>query len=146
MTFEVENKFSVTDAASLRARFAAADATWSAADLLVDRYFAHPCKDFRATDEALRIRAVNEQVFVTYKGPKLDLATKTRRELELPLGHGAEAIRQFSDLFASLGFRPVAEICKRREHAHLPWQGRTIVACWDEVAELGTLVRAIAIV
>ena len=44
-----------------------------------------PCRDFAQTDEALRIRTVGDTSFVTYKGPKLDATTKTRRELELPL-------------------------------------------------------------
>ena len=37
------------------------------------------------TDEALRIRQVDGRPLITYKGPKIDRQTKTRREIELPL-------------------------------------------------------------
>ena len=48
----------------------------------VDTYFSHPARDFAATDEALRIRSIDQENFVTYKGPKLDATTKTRREID----------------------------------------------------------------
>ncbi|MGE0608604.1 MAG: class IV adenylate cyclase [Pirellulales bacterium] len=141
MIYEVENKFAIADPHAQRARFAVVGAKWSAAEVLVDRYFAHPCRDFRQTDEALRIRAVGEEIFVTYKGPKLDKSTKTRRELELPVGHGQPGIDAFHELLESLGFQPVVEVRKHREHAQLAWEGQTVTACWDEVDELGTYVE-----
>ncbi len=141
MIYEVENKFAIADVAAQRARFVAAGAQWSPAEVLIDRYFAHPCRNFRQTDEALRIRAAGEQVFVTYKGPKLDTATKTRRELELPIGRGESNIQQFSELFQSLGFERVVEVRKHREHAQLAWQDLSVTVCWDEVDELGTFVE-----
>ena len=59
----------------------------------VDQYFAHPARDFAQTDEALRLRRVGKQNFITYKGSKIDATTKTRREIELPLAPGEEARR-----------------------------------------------------
>jgi adenylate cyclase class 2 len=106
-----------------------------------DTYFAHPARDFAATDEALRLRRVGERNYITYKGPKLDAATKTRRELELPLAGGAEAFEQFSELLAALGFRPVATVRKRREVLSLDWQGLHIEAALDCVAEVGEFVE-----
>ena len=36
-----------------------------------DRYFNHPVRDFAVTDEALRIRSVGDQNWLTWKGPKV---------------------------------------------------------------------------
>ena len=61
----------------------------------VDRYFAHPCRDFARTDEALRLRRDGDDVAITWKGPRIDAATKTRRESE-----GARLAREAHDLLA----------------------------------------------
>ncbi|MHA1252783.1 MAG: class IV adenylate cyclase [Candidatus Helarchaeota archaeon] len=43
-----------------------------------DIYFQHPSRNFVKTDEALRIRETPEEVFLNYKGPKIDTTTKTQ--------------------------------------------------------------------
>mgnify|MGYP002514136781 CR=1 FL=1 len=51
-----------------------------------DIYFNSPVVDFAQTDEALRIRTTKENdntnIFITYKGPKIDSKSKTRKEIE----------------------------------------------------------------
>ena len=84
-----------------------------------DQYFAHPARDFAQTDEALRIRTVGDTSFVTYKGPKLDATSKTRRELELPLAASDPDGSQFAELLAALGFTPVAIVRKQRRKFHI---------------------------
>ena len=42
--------------------------------------------------------------FVTFKGPKLDTTTKTRREIELPLDSNDADGLKFAELLQSLGF------------------------------------------
>jgi adenylate cyclase class 2 len=106
-----------------------------------DTYFAHPSRDFAATDEALRLRRVGERNCITYKGPKLDAATKTRRELELQLAEGAKAFDQFSELLAALGFRPVATVRKQREVLALDWESSPIEAALDSVAQIGEFIE-----
>ncbi len=85
----------------------------------IDRYFNHPARDFGVTDEALRLRSVNGQNWITYKGPKLDQTTKTRRELELPLADGEEWPHEYGELLAALGFRAVREVHKTRRPGQL---------------------------
>ncbi len=85
MPYEVEMKFPAADLAELESRLAGLGATIAAPQSEVDVYFAHPARDFAKTDEALRIRRKGSLNFITYKGPKIDAATKTRREIELPL-------------------------------------------------------------
>jgi len=80
-----------------------------------DRYFCHPSRDFSETDEALRIRRVGRAFSLTYKGPKIDPVTKTREEIETPVGDGAEAGR----ILERLGFQERATVLKERERYRL---------------------------
>jgi adenylate cyclase class 2 len=144
MHLEVELKFRAggeRDLAAIRDRLVALSATSAGTLDQADTYFAHPARDFAATDEALRLRRVGEQNRITYKGPKLDALTKTRRELELPLAPGGEAFEQFSDLLVALGFRAVATVRKRREVLNLSWQGSEIEAALDTVDKVGHFVE-----
>jgi adenylate cyclase, class 2 len=106
-----------------------------------DRYFAHPCRDFARTDEALRIRTVGASSFVTYKGPKINVTTKTRRELELPLDPGDADGSQFAKLLAALGFTPVATVHKERRPFHIDHAGRRVEGALDDVDGVGTFVE-----
>ena len=114
MSYEVEQKYPVADLEALVPRIDALGAEISEPRVEVDLYFAHPVRDFAATDEALRLRACAGEVRITYKGPKLDQATKTRREIELPLGSAATTLDEWRGLLEVLGFRPVAEVRKTR--------------------------------
>src|SRR6185295_3103461 len=121
MHWEVEQKFRLTDS-SLESQLIALGARFHAPLDQTDHYFRHPCRDFAQTDEALRLRQVGDENVITYKGPKIDLLTKTRRELELPLTTGQLTIDQFTELLAALGFTPVATEKKQRRIANLTWQ------------------------
>ena len=138
--YEVEQKFPVTDLEAIRTALEALGAEVSEPREERDLYFAHPARDFAATDEALRLRRKAGSSFITYKGPKIDAATKTRREIELPLG-GAGATAAWGDLLEALGFRPVAEVCKLRRKAFVAWEGRTIEVSLDAIDGLGTFVE-----
>jgi len=83
--YEVELKFPVADLPALERRLAELAGRFYAPVDQVDRYFNHPCRDFAQTDEALRLRHHGDGVAITWKGPRIDAATKTRREIELPL-------------------------------------------------------------
>jgi adenylate cyclase class 2 len=137
MLYEVENKFPVDDLESLAQRLTAYGAQFDEAIEQVDHYFAHPVRDFAQTDEALRIRRIGQCNLVTYKGPKIDRATKTRRELELPLATGSELTQQYVQLLQALGFRSVADVKKRRRCGRFTWQHWNVEATLDEVEGLG---------
>ena len=141
MHIEVEQKFRAAHGLSLMARLSQAGAVFGEPIVQVDQYFAHPARDFAQTDEALRIRRVSEKNFVTYKGPKLDATTKTRRELELPLADGAQAAESFAELLAVLGFSPVREVRKTRRVAKVPWRGGEVEVALDDVDRLGQFVE-----
>ena len=106
-----------------------------------DQYFAHPARDYAQTDEALRIRTVAGGSFVTYKGPKLDATTKTRRELELPLAETDADGSQFAELLAALGFTPVETVRKTRREFRITHDGREVHGALDSVDGVGTFVE-----
>jgi adenylate cyclase class 2 len=141
MQFEVEQKHRIGNVAQLVAKLAARGVTVGARVEQADQYFAHPCRDFAKTDEALRIRTVAGRSLVTYKGPKLDITTKTRRELELPLDPNDTDGSRFSELLVALGFTPVAIVRKKRRPFQLSQAGCVVEGALDEVDNLGTFVE-----
>jgi adenylate cyclase, class 2 len=141
MSIEVEQKFAVDDHREIQRRLEQLGASEVGIVEQVDRYFNHPARDFAQTDEALRLRRVGETNFITYKGPKLDAATKTRREIELPLGNGANTAAGFAEILAALGFRISGEVHKTRRILHVNWQRNTVEVALDNVANLGSFVE-----
>jgi adenylate cyclase class 2 len=138
---EVEQKFPVADLAEVETRLLALGASISVPRRESDLYFAHPCRDFAATDEALRLRCSDRGRWITYKGPKIDATTKTRREIDLALPAEADVQGDWVTLLETLGFRPIAEVVKRRRKAIVAWQGRQIEASLDEVDRVGTFIE-----
>src|SRR6476469_10752462 len=141
MLFEVEQKFRVTDSVAIARRLHELGAQEAGVLEQLDRYFNHPSRDFAQTDEALRLRQVGDSNFITYKGPKLDATTKTRRELELPLPSGSDALAHYAELLTALGFRPVAQVQKTRRQLHVAWQDRDIEIALDNVTGLGDFIE-----
>jgi adenylate cyclase class 2 len=141
MQLEVEQKHRVDDLAALVVQLKARGIELGPPLEQADQYFAHPSRDFATTDEALRIRTAGGKKFVTYKGPKLDSATKTRRELELPLGAADADGSRFAELLQALGFRPVATVRKRRRKFHIEHDGQTVEGALDDVDGVGTFAE-----
>lgn len=81
-----------------------------------DIYFNSPIVDFAKTDEALRIRTTKENdntnIFITYKGPKIDAKSKTRKEIEI----GIDDSQKCADIFEELGFEKVRTVRKNRQY------------------------------
>ena len=105
---EVEMKFPVDNFTGLENKLAAASARGTAPIQEADHYFNAPDRDFARTDEALRLRRIGEKNRVTYKGPRTDAQTKTRKEIEVPLGEGDASAEGFMQILVHLGYRPVA--------------------------------------
>jgi len=75
-----------------------------------DVYFNHPSRNFGETDEALRLRSVNEKCKITYKGPKLSKTTKARIEHETEAGD----FITMKNILLSLGFVESGVVEKER--------------------------------
>jgi adenylate cyclase, class 2 len=141
MPIEVEQKFRVADVSSLQRQLAALGFEERETVTQVDCYFGHPLRDFARTDEALRLRQEGDFNYITYKGPKLDATTKTRREIEIPLAPGPQTATEAANLLEALGFTRVAAVRKRRVHSTLRWQDREISVSLDTIVELGNFVE-----
>jgi|AMFO01.1.fsa_nt_gi adenylyl cyclase CyaB, putative len=128
--FEVELKIPLKRAlAATTAAKLARQAEACAAAEEVDVYLAHPSRNFKLTDEALRIRRSGQATTLTYKGPKLRGEAKVREEIEVEIGSDKQAMQ----LFERLGFKEVATVRKTRRRFLLA--GASV--CLDEVEGLG---------
>ncbi|WP_435066458.1 class IV adenylate cyclase [Haloplanus sp. C73] len=134
--YEVELKVRASHDA-VRDRLAALDAEAVETVVQVDTYYDAPHRDFAATDEALRIRREShegdETARVTYKGPLVEDASKTRREVETGVDDGD----RLDDIFEALGFSPAAVVEKERERYALGDYTVTL----DTIADLGEFVE-----
>lgn len=142
MSLEIELKYPLPDPSHVTETLGVA---WGDAYVETDRYLRHPAKDFSTTGEALRLRLSDDAVLVTYKGPRQAHAVKTRREIELPLGRGQADLERFAELFAALGFEPVAEVRKVRRQATVERDGRKLTLCLDRVDQIGDYLEIEAI-
>lgn len=96
-----------------------------------DTYYAHPCRDFASTDEALRVRDTKGTFTLTYKGPKLDSTTKTRLEKNIPV------TRDIYELIENLGFKKVFTVEKERHN----YEVDNIEISYDVVKDLGEYIE-----
>src|SRR6516164_4324740 len=110
---EVEMKFPVESFLSLEKKLGEWGATVSPVREEADHYFNAPDRDFAQTDEVFRLRRVGNANLITYKGPKRDLQTKSRTELEVSLEKGPEVAKGFIQLLNCLGYRFVGMVRKQ---------------------------------
>jgi len=140
--YEVELKVEA-DHARVRSALASADATPVDHVRQVDTYYDAPHREFAETDEALRLREettldddgqpLERTTKMTYKGPLVEQASKTREEFETAVGDGDAA----AGILDGLGFEPAATVSKERERFDL--DGYTVTL--DQVDEVGSFVE-----
>ena len=141
MHYEVEQKFRVSSHEPVVAALSARDVPIGEPIEQIDCYYRHPQRDFAQTDEAFRLRSIGQQNLMTYKGPKIDQETKTRREEEVRLADGAEARETCDAIIRHLGFQPVATVIKQRRIATTECRGLAAEIALDDVAEVGQFVE-----
>jgi adenylate cyclase class 2 len=133
MGLEIEVKAYAEDLVQVEQRLSEMGAVFVGTVSEDDLYVAHPCRDFRETDEALRVRVMDNRSFMTYKGRRIDDKSKTREEIEVALDDAENA----KLLLVKLGFTPVATVIKVRKLYRL---GECEI-CLDDVEGLGTFVE-----
>lgn len=142
--YEVEQKYHARKPEDLVVKLKLLGMTEAAVEQHRDIYFRHPARNFRQTDEALRIRVLGDGACVTYKGPRLAGAVKTRPEIELSI-RDSEVV-QWAEMYQHLGFRIAAEVKKVRR-IYQPQPGiqigdnGPIVVALDEVEQLGSFAE-----
>ncbi len=141
MPYEVEMKFPLPTGSDLTSILHELGAIASKPKGQRDRYFNHPTRDFVQTDEALRLRDEDGTVHLTYKGPKLDTTTKTREEIEIPLGLGEGDVVSLVRILQKLGFREVAVVSKRRQEFLASWEQVQTTLSIDDVDGVGRFIE-----
>jgi adenylate cyclase class 2 len=136
--YEVEVKVPA-DLDAVRERLQKLDATRVETVEQTDTYYDAPHRDFAASDEAFRVRREESrnredaESRITYKGPLVDDASKTREEHETAVGDGAVA----DAIVRSLGFDPAATVRKHRE----TWALDDYTVTLDAVDDVGEFVE-----
>lgn len=138
---EIEMKFPAPLLEDLKKNLQQSQATFRETILEADHYYNAPDRDFRRTDEALRLRRIGEKNFATYKGPKQGGPAKTRKEIEFALRDGSQSAQDFCRLMEHLGYRPVAVVRKQRSTYELERAGFHLEICLDEVDQVGRFVE-----
>lgn len=141
MHYEVEQKYRVSSHKPVVAALAVMDADIGESIEQIDCYYRHPVRDFAQTDEAFRLRSVGDRNYLTYKGPKLDQSTKTRREEEVRLADGHAARESCDAILRHLGFDPAATVHKHRVVATTKHHGHAVEIALDDVDHLGHFVE-----
>ena len=109
---EVEVKARIDGFEEIQEKLENIGAVKSKTEFQEDIYLASPIVDFAKTDEALRIRTTDNDTFITYKGPKLNKAAKTRKEVEMNI----ESAQKAKDIFKEIGFKKARTVRKRRQY------------------------------
>ncbi len=138
---EVEMKFRVADWSAIIAKLEATGAVPEPRREDTDHYFNAPDRDFAQTDEAVRLRRIGAENYLTYKGPKIDTVTKSRPEIELRLADGSQTAADAVRFLSSLAYRPVAVVSKFRQVYTFERDGFTLSACLDDVGAVGRYVE-----
>src|SRR4051812_26900438 len=138
---EVEVKYRLPNPSAIETRLRECGAVAVADHAEADHYLNAPDRDFARTDEALRLRRIGAQNFLTYKGPRKDATSKTRTEVEIPCPPGDAAADGFLRLFQQLGYRPTAVVRKRRRIFEFVYDSFTMHACLDDVEQVGTFIE-----
>lgn len=109
---EVEVKAKINSFKEMENRLEELGAVKAKTEFQEDIYFASPIVDFAKTDEALRIRTTNSDIFITYKGPKFNKKAKTRKEVEMSV----ESAEKAKDILTEIGFEEVRTVRKSRRY------------------------------
>jgi adenylate cyclase class 2 len=135
LVLEVEVKLPCADLDAVRRRLGELGAEPLGVQEQEDTFFAHPQRDFAATDEALRLRRVGARLELTYKGPKQPGPAKARSEYTIAPESDPTA------MLTSLGFR-VAHTLRKRRDAH---RLGSVEVALDTVQGVGTYVEVEAL-
>ncbi len=141
--WEVEQKFVVEDLAVLRLKLNDTGFEYVGSETNSDTYLRHPSRDFRATDEALRLRSLENSSCITYKGKRVPGVVKSRPEIELSFDHADR--ESWLEMFQQLGFTPLPTVEKQRQF-YRPRQNSKhgtskILVALDEVQLLGSFAE-----
>ncbi|MFX1588621.1 MAG: class IV adenylate cyclase [Promethearchaeota archaeon] len=133
---EVEIKVGISNPAEIKNMLEKNNAFYKSSLYHQDTYFNMPkgLRDFKETDEALRVRKSLEFnkkdeketkkiiCSITYKGKKIDSITKTRKEIEVNL----DDFEKIIEILKVLGFQEFLTIKKERELYEVEYKSKKL--------------------
>lgn len=131
---EIEIKFPLRDA-KIEDKIKKLGAQLFESERQDDTYFLAPDRDFSKTDEALRLRLASGKkgASITYKGPKIDPQSKTRKEIKVNVDDASSA----KEILLLLGYREAKKVVKDRKKYR---KGGFIISV-DKVHGLGNFIE-----
>ena len=143
---EIEIKVKIKDLELMKRMFEENGGVYKLSLIHEDSYFNMPqgLRDFKETDEALRVRKSIEfniknknfkqktNYYLAYKGKKIDKLTKTRKEIEIKVEKGDE----LKELLKTLDFLEIFTVKKERELYEFEHKNRHIEALIDYIPVL----------
>jgi len=96
-----------------------------------DVYYNSPIRNFKETDEALRVRYSGNKTILTYKGPKIDKVSKSREEFE------AFIFGEIEQILQKLGYIKFANVRKKRKL----YSYKDFIISIDDVEDLGEYIE-----
>jgi adenylate cyclase class 2 len=138
---EVEVRYRTTDRPGVIARLVSWGAALAQDRTDIDLYFNPPDRNLKNTDESFRLRRIGETNCFTYKGPKRDAETKTREEIEIPLGDGTQTAADAERMLIAMGYEPVVTVRKNRQVYRFNRGSFQMEACFDDVELVGEFVE-----
>jgi adenylate cyclase class 2 len=132
--FEVEVKARIDDVAVFERALLECGAEFLRVEEHVDVYYNNVgLRDFRVSDEALRLRRRDGGVLLTYKGRRVEGLSKSRCEIEC----GVSSFECMDAILRVLGFLPAGRVVKKRRVYSLG----DFTVCLDDVVGLGCFVE-----
>ncbi len=136
---EVEIKLSITDSNEIEENLRALGFEKSKLLKEKDIYFDNRERQITNTDGALRVRSCENELtheknsYLTYKGPKLDSISMTRKELEVEIS----SPENVKEILEELGYVLTFPVVKCRQYFFRD----KITACVDQVEGLGSFLE-----
>lgn len=134
---EVEQKYRVADLDVVRRQLDQLRFFKERTETHIDIYLRHPSRDFAVSGEAFRLRQIDRELFVTYKGKRHEGQVKIRPEIELPIGGD---VQHWIELYSNLGFSIADEVRKTRE-VYSAGSNLELSVAVDSVQQLGGFVE-----
>lgn len=138
---EIEQKFRLQGNETFESALKELGAHSHGMEIEEDHYFNSPDRDFARTGEALRIRRVGEENFLTYKGPKLQQEVKIRKEIEIPIPPGDVGFANHESILKALGYKFVEVVRKKRQCWKMRQESFEMTLCLDDVEGLGRFME-----
>ena len=136
---EVEMKIKVNDKVKIEEILAECGFEFGDMVKESDLYYDNAAHEMRINDKALRIRSCENlttgsgESYMTFKGPKLDQISMTRKEVEIKIDDENSG----KEFLEALGYRLVAPVRKTRQYLHKD----EMTACIDQVENLGDFLE-----